>query len=153
MTMVSKTALGIAAGICGTVFIGYCLYFDSQRRKDPNFKKKLRERRKAAKNSSSTHAGKTPLPDLKDSEAVSKFFIQEVKTGEESLGRGEVAEAVEHLCNAIAVCGQPSNLLQVLQQTIPPEVYRMILFRLPEVSQNIIQQQSMNMNSPSMDPE
>ena len=44
MTMMSKTALGIAAGICGTLFLGYCIYFDRQRRNDPNFKKKLKER-------------------------------------------------------------------------------------------------------------
>jgi import receptor subunit TOM20 len=44
MTMVSKAAIGIAAGICGTLFIGYCIYFDRKRRSDPNFKKKLRER-------------------------------------------------------------------------------------------------------------
>ena len=43
MTTVSKAALGIA-GVCGTLFLGYCLYFDRQRRSDPNFKKKLRER-------------------------------------------------------------------------------------------------------------
>lgn len=44
MTMMSKTAIGIAAGICGTIFLGYCIYFDRQRRSDPNFKKKLKER-------------------------------------------------------------------------------------------------------------
>ena len=45
MTMVSKAAIGLAAGICGTLFIGYCIYFDRKRRSDPNFKKKLRERK------------------------------------------------------------------------------------------------------------
>jgi import receptor subunit TOM20 len=44
MAMVSKAVIGIAAGICGTLFIGYCIYFDRKRRSDPNFKKKLRER-------------------------------------------------------------------------------------------------------------
>jgi import receptor subunit TOM20 len=43
--MVSKTALGIAAGICGTIFVGYCVYFDNKRRSDPNFKQKLKERK------------------------------------------------------------------------------------------------------------
>jgi len=43
MTMVSKAAIGIAAGICGTLFIGYCIYFDRKRRSDPDFKKILRE--------------------------------------------------------------------------------------------------------------
>lgn len=41
----SRTALGLAAGIAGTLFLGYCVYFDQQRRKDPLYKKKLRERK------------------------------------------------------------------------------------------------------------
>lgn len=40
-----KAALGIAAGVCGTLFLGYCIYFDHQRHNDPDFKKKLRERK------------------------------------------------------------------------------------------------------------
>jgi len=44
MTTMSKTAIGVVAGVAGTLFLGYCLYFDRQRRSDPNFKKKLRER-------------------------------------------------------------------------------------------------------------
>lgn len=39
---ISKT-IGIAAGVAGTLFLGYCIYFDHKRRKDPSFKKKLRE--------------------------------------------------------------------------------------------------------------
>lgn len=34
----------IAAGVCGALFIGYCIYFDRKRRSDPNFKNRLRER-------------------------------------------------------------------------------------------------------------
>lgn len=41
---ITRTTLGIAVGIAGTLFLGYCVYFDQQRRKDPLFKKKLRER-------------------------------------------------------------------------------------------------------------
>lgn len=37
-----NTVLAIA-GLCGTAFIGYCIYFDKKRRSDPDFKKKLRE--------------------------------------------------------------------------------------------------------------
>lgn len=45
MEMISpKAALGIAAGVCGTLFLGYCIYFDHRRHADPDFKKKLRER-------------------------------------------------------------------------------------------------------------
>lgn len=35
--------LGIAAAVCGSMVIGYCIYFDRQRRSAPDFKKKLRE--------------------------------------------------------------------------------------------------------------
>lgn len=35
--------LGIAAAVCGSMAIGYCIYFDRKRRTDPEFKKKLRE--------------------------------------------------------------------------------------------------------------
>lgn len=41
--MVGKTG-AIAAGLCGALFIGYCIYFDRKRRSDPNFKNRLRER-------------------------------------------------------------------------------------------------------------
>lgn len=45
MAMITpKAALGIAAGVCGTLFLGYCIYFDHRRHADPDFKKKLRER-------------------------------------------------------------------------------------------------------------
>lgn len=42
--MISKSALGMCAGVAGALFIGYCIYFDQKRRSDPNFKKKLREK-------------------------------------------------------------------------------------------------------------
>lgn len=39
---ISKT-LGIAAGVAGTIILGYCIYFDQKRRKDPEYKKRVRE--------------------------------------------------------------------------------------------------------------
>ncbi|XP_073995213.1 translocase of outer membrane 20 isoform X1 [Rhodnius prolixus] len=140
MTMVSKTALGIAAGIFGTLFVGYCVYFDRQRRKDPNFKKKLRERRKANKVKCAAAKEKTKYPDLRDHEAVQQFFIHEIQLGEELLTQGDVEGGVEHLGNAVSVCGQPNQLLQVLQQTLPPNVFHLLLERLPVVTQRIMDQ-------------
>lgn len=40
---ISKTTLGIAAGVAGTIFLGYCIYFDQKRRNDPEYKRKVRE--------------------------------------------------------------------------------------------------------------
>nr|CAD7398358.1 unnamed protein product [Timema cristinae] len=83
----------------------------------------------------STKSSGTKLPDLKDHEAVQRFFLQEVQLGEELLARGDIEEGVEHLGNAVAVCGQPNQLLQVLQQTLPPQVFHLLLQRLPALGQ------------------
>ncbi|KAG8265625.1 Mitochondrial import receptor subunit TOM20, partial [Homalodisca vitripennis] len=58
-----------------------------------------------------------------------------VQLGEELLGSGDEEGGVEHLSNAVAVCGQPNQLLQVLQQTLPPHVFQLLLMRLPAAGQ------------------
>ncbi|XP_073758334.1 mitochondrial import receptor subunit TOM20 homolog [Callorhinus ursinus] len=132
----------ITAGVCGALFLGYCIYFDRKRRSDPNFKNGLRERRKKQK-LAKERAGLCKLPDLKDAEAVQKFFLEEIQLGEELLAQGEYEKGVDHLTNAIAVCGQPQQLLQVLQQTLPPPVFQMLLTKLPTISQRIVSAQSL----------
>uniref|UniRef100_A0A8C2E2F3 Translocase of outer mitochondrial membrane 20b n=1 Tax=Cyprinus carpio TaxID=7962 RepID=A0A8C2E2F3_CYPCA len=84
------------------------------------------------------------LPDLKDAEAVQKFFLEEIQLGEELLAQGDYERGVDHLTNAIAVCGQPQQLLQVLQQTLPPPVFQMLLTKLPTISQRIVSAQSVS---------
>ncbi|XP_076176136.1 translocase of outer membrane 20 [Ptiloglossa arizonensis] len=133
MTMISKAAVGIAVGIAG-IFVGYCFYFDQKRRSDPDFKKKLRERRKAKKQAQKSSS---KIPDLKDREVVQRFFLQEVQLGEEMLTYGDIEGGVEHLSNAIAVCGQPTHLLQVLEKTLPSQVFQVLLHRLPTVGQKL----------------
>ncbi|XP_058808898.1 mitochondrial import receptor subunit TOM20 homolog [Phymastichus coffea] len=71
--MISKTTVSIAVGVAG-IFVGYCVYFDRKRRSDPEFRKKLRERRKAEKEAAKTSS---KVPNLKDHDVVQKFFIQE----------------------------------------------------------------------------
>eukprot|EP00069_Balaena_mysticetus_P004368 bmy_17358T0 len=107
------------------------------RRSDPNFKNRLREQRKKQK-LAKERAGLSKLPDLKDAEAVQKFFLEEIQLGEELLPQGEYEKGVDHLTNAIAVCGQPQQLLQVLQQTLPPPVFQRLLTKLPTISQRIV---------------
>ncbi|XP_076599320.1 translocase of outer mitochondrial membrane 20 [Chaetodon auriga] len=130
------------AGVCGVLFVAYCIYFDRKRRSDPRFKEKLRERRRR-QNASSEKSGLAKLPDLKDAEAVQKFFLEEIQLGEELLSQGEFEKGVDHLTNAIAVCGQPQQLLQVLQQTLPPPVFQMLLTKLPTISQRLISSQTL----------
>ncbi|XP_036978563.1 translocase of outer mitochondrial membrane 20 [Acanthopagrus latus] len=140
--MMSGRTSVVIAGVCGALFIAYCIYFDRKRRSDPQFKERLRERRRK-KNVSKEKSGLAKLPDLKDAEAVQKFFLEEIQVGEELLSQGEFEKGVDHLTNAIAVCGQPQQLLQVLQQTLPPPVFQMLLTKLPTISQRIISAQSL----------
>ncbi|XP_056264681.1 mitochondrial import receptor subunit TOM20 homolog [Pseudoliparis swirei] len=63
-------------------------------------------------------------------------------------------KGVDHLTNAIAVCGQPQQLLQVLQQTLPPPVFQMLLTKLPSISQRIVSARVwFRLNSPSLLPQ
>nr|KAG5693929.1 hypothetical protein BaRGS_008198 [Batillaria attramentaria] len=78
------------------------------------------------------------LPDLTNHEAMQQFFLQEVQQGEELLAQGDVENGVEHLSNAVAVCGQPQQLLQVLQQTLPPQVFQLLIQKLPDVGQRLM---------------
>ncbi|XP_045780923.1 mitochondrial import receptor subunit TOM20 homolog [Maniola jurtina] len=135
---ITRTTLGIACGLAGTLFLGYCVYFDQQRRKDPLFKKKLRERReKAQQNATRSRTVGGPLPDMSDHEAMQRFFLQQIQLGEELLAAGDLEAGVEHLGQAVAVCGQTQQLLSVLQQTMPAPIFHLLLKKLPEVSERL----------------
>lgn len=42
--MMGGRSSSLAAGLCGALLLGYCVYFDRKRRSDPQFKNRLRER-------------------------------------------------------------------------------------------------------------
>lgn len=52
--------------------------------------------------------------------------------GEEYISSGDVEQGVEHLANAVVVCGQPAQLLQVLQQTLPSQVFMMLITKMKQ---------------------
>jgi len=128
-----STVLAVAAG---TAFVGYCIYFDRKRRSHPDYRRRVMERRKANQGKSVSTGGSV-FPDLRNVEAVQRFFLEEVQKGEDLLGQGNYDEGVEHLTNAVAVCGQPQQLLSVLQQTLPAPVFAMLLERLPTIKQRL----------------
>jgi len=132
--MFNQSALAVAAGVCGAAFIGYCVYFDSKRRSHPDFKRKLMEKRNEEKKRTSP---KVVFPDLRDVDAVQKFFLEEVQKGEELLALGRNEEGVDHLTNAVAVCGQPQQLLNVLKSTLPIDVFNMLVKKLNTIGERI----------------
>ncbi|GFR21661.1 mitochondrial import receptor subunit TOM20 homolog [Trichonephila clavata] len=128
----------VAAGVCGTLFIGYCIYFDRKRRSDPNFKQNIRDRRaKALMMKEKAKLDSSKIPELRDYESVQKFFIQEVQLGEELLAQGDIENGIEHLSTALAVCGEPQHLIEVLQVQLPPQIFHMLMQRLPIVSNRL----------------
>ncbi|XP_031213591.1 acyl-coenzyme A thioesterase 2, mitochondrial-like [Mastomys coucha] len=68
---------------------------------------------------------------------------RKVQLGEELLTQGDYEKGVDRLTNGIAVCGQPQQLLQVLQQTLPPPVFQMLLIKPPTISQRFVSAQSL----------
>nr|XP_031534655.1 TOMM20-like protein 1 [Vicugna pacos] len=75
------------------------------------------------------------LWDPAKNEKSQELFLQEVRMGELWLSRGEHRMGVEHLSNALLVCGQPRELLKVFKHTLPPKVFEMLLHRIPRICQ------------------
>lgn len=122
-------AIGIIAGIGTAAFVGYCFYFDYKRRSHPNFKATLKEKRRIAAIQKEKDSGPA-LPNFNDQVAVQQFFLKGVQLGEQLIGEGNIEEGIEHLSLAVAVCGQQHSLLAVLQQTLAPQIYVMLLKKL-----------------------
>uniref|UniRef100_A0A673U1M3 TOMM20-like protein 1 n=1 Tax=Suricata suricatta TaxID=37032 RepID=A0A673U1M3_SURSU len=118
-----------ALAACGAVgFLGCCVYFDRKRRGDPAFRRRLRD---SECDRGGEAAGRSEAKNEKLQE-----LLQEVQTGELWLSRGEHRLGVEHLSNALVVCGQPQELLKVFQHTLPPKVFEMLFtkFRICQIS-------------------
>lgn len=48
---------------------------------------------------------------------------------------GDIENGIEHLSTALAVCGEPQNLIELLEAQLPPQVFALLMQRLPVVSQ------------------
>ncbi|XP_030374625.1 mitochondrial import receptor subunit TOM20 homolog [Scaptodrosophila lebanonensis] len=127
--------IGFIGGMATAAFVAYCVYFDHQRHSDPDFKRKLRERRRLARRKQ--EAMMAGGPDLCDQDGIEKYFLQEIKMGEALISSGEFETGVEHLTNAILVCNQPTRLLQVLQASLPYQVFDMLITRMQEFGTRI----------------
>jgi import receptor subunit TOM20 len=63
--------------------------------------------------------------------------MTEIQLGETLMGAGDIENGIEHLANAVAVTSHKENLLNVLRTTLPDQIFRMLVEKLPEVSQVI----------------
>lgn len=84
----NSSTITLVAGICGGLFIGYCIYFDKKRRSDPNYKKRILERRK--RQLEEAEKSKQIKINWNDPIALQNFFLQELELGEELLRNGNI---------------------------------------------------------------
>ncbi|KAL1458128.1 hypothetical protein WDU94_008299 [Cyamophila willieti] len=137
MELITGNKLATAVALGAAAVVGYCIYFDNKRRSDPLFKEKLKERRRKNRELLQ-QKNKRGIPDLKDHSAVQQYFLQEIQLGETLLAAGDLENGVEHLANALTVCGQPNQLLGVLQQTLPPNVFNALIEKLPQAGMRLV---------------
>ncbi|KAK4467320.1 hypothetical protein MN116_008940 [Schistosoma mekongi] len=131
--MVLRWAFPYVAAGAGIIFVGYCIYFDKKRRSHPDFWKNLRKKRIKQKALEAQKLSSFPLPPINDHNAMQRFFIQQIQQGELALKMGSLDEGVNHFAIAVSVCGQPNQLLPVLQQSLSPAVFLRLLEILPSV--------------------
>jgi len=130
--MVSR--ISVVAGVTGAIILGYCIYFDKKRRSDPEYRNKIKMRREKKNPPTKRYA----WPDLRDPQAIQKFFMERLQEGEELIASGQVDAGTDCLARALVVCGQPDPLMGVLQQTLPTDAYRMLTMKLPKFSREVL---------------
>lgn len=132
------TFLTIAAGA-----LGYCVYFDYQRRHNADFrkaiylKKRKAERAEKLKKESSkletTQLLKKKLAESLLSAPLSgenkeQTFIEEVTRAEKlSAIVGKEIDAAIHFYRALSVYPEPTAILEIYQKSVPADIYELIM--------------------------
>ncbi|XP_035294294.1 TOMM20-like protein 1 [Cricetulus griseus] len=133
-----RLGVGLLAALAtggAVALLGYCVYLDRRRRRDPALRRCLRDKRRAEQPKAQARARQ--LWDPAKKEKLQEFFLQEVKMGKLCLTRGEHGMGMEHLTNALLVCGQPKELLTFFKHSLPPEVFQMLLCKIPLICQQL----------------
>lgn len=126
LTMNGRVA-SIAALASLASFVGYCIYFDSKRRRDPEYRRNVHNRREYLRQLSRSQ-NDMYLSSIKSE--VIKYFLQNVYLGERHAKRNDWHRAVRCFANAIMICADPSILLVKLQKVMPKELYDQIMIRV-----------------------
>ncbi|KAF9357201.1 hypothetical protein BGX26_004074 [Mortierella sp. AD094] len=143
--MKTSTVVAATVGVLAVATIGYAIYFDSKRRNDPEFRRKLKKERKRAQKLASEEAKKLSnksaqtveeaLATIKDEdfptsmEEREKFCMEQLSAGEALFTQGpqNYGEAAICFYKALKVYPAPAELVMVYQKTIPPEVFTVVM--------------------------
>ncbi|KAF9586495.1 hypothetical protein BGW38_003620 [Lunasporangiospora selenospora] len=143
--MKTSTIVAATVGTLAVASIGYALYFDSKRRNDPEFRRKLKKERKRAskvmKEEEQKQATRTAksvdeaLASINEAEFPTsmeereKFCMEQLSTGEALFTQGPEGFDMAAICfyKALKVYPAPAELVMVYQKTIPPEVFTLVM--------------------------
>uniref|UniRef100_A0A0N5BLH0 Translocase of outer mitochondrial membrane 20 n=1 Tax=Strongyloides papillosus TaxID=174720 RepID=A0A0N5BLH0_STREA len=123
----------------GAAAIGTGIVLDYIRRSDPDYKNKIRQRRKNANKGIKSSTITLPSVNPNNPSEIQTLFMQEVQIGEECMAAGKIDEGIDHIAVAVNLCGYPQQLLQVFQQTFPPEHFDKLIERIP-VTRKLVEQ-------------
>lgn len=132
------TFLSLAAGA-----LGYCLYFDYQRRNNSEFRRSIYLKKRQAEKAEKLKAQESKLEKtkiLKQKLAESllsdplthankeETFIKEVTLAEKlSAIVGKEIDAAIHFYRALSVYPDPTAILEIYQKSVPADVYEYIM--------------------------
>lgn len=139
----TRNNLGVVASVAGAAFVGFAIYYDSKRRSAPDYKDKIRQKRRekasarTGGHSGGANLGNIDVPNPLNPTDMQSFFLQEVQLGEELMAGGNLEEGAEHIANAVIICGQGNQLLSIFQQTLPPDHFALVLEKLPSAKQRL----------------
>lgn len=134
----SITFLSLAAGA-----LGYCLYFDYQRRNNAEFRKSIYMKKRQAEKAeklkvAASRAEKTEFLKEKLAESLltnpmntankEQTFIEEVTRAEKLAAIvGKEVDAAIHFYRALSVYPDPAAILEIYQKSVPADVYELIM--------------------------
>ncbi|KAF9435377.1 hypothetical protein BGZ76_006417 [Entomortierella beljakovae] len=143
--MKTTTVVAATISVLAVATIGYAIYFDSKRRNDPEFRRKLKKERKRAQkiakdeakrlSTQSAQTAEEALSTIKDDdfpasmEEREKFCMEQLSAGEALFTQGPQNFGQAAICfyKALKVYPAPAELVMVYQKTIPPEVFNIVM--------------------------
>lgn len=148
----SKSLLSLTAGTTSALILGYCLYYDQKRRSDPEYKRKVHDRRRLSElhklryydidsddddeddedDDDDSSMDQLDINDLIMKNSLASFF-SEIKLCERLIAEGSPNEGLSHLANAILMCTQPMPMIQTLRETLPKPIFLPLMRQLEEL--------------------
>lgn len=143
----------LLTGAAATIaLLGYAVYFDYQRRTDPEFRKQIKKRSKKQKKDAegkinaekqakideiirvlTNELVKDP-PSNADPANVKTLFMTYVGEGEQLANTpGQELNAAVKFYKALAIYPKPGDLLNIYENTIPPHIFEDVKLMLEQV--------------------